>query len=105
MKGVYPDGLKGAEVVPIFKKSDPNDVTNYKPISLLSNFNKIFEKLEYHRLSHFLEKYNLLSNHQYELRSNSLTNFALCNIQGVPKRCIHSLNRYNLIKLLIFAFK
>ena len=26
-------------------------------------------------------------------------------IQGVPKRCIHSLNRYNLIKLLIFAFK
>ena len=28
-----------------------------------------------------------------------------CKIQGVPKRCTHSLNRYNLIKLLIFAFK
>ena len=30
---------------------------------------------------------------------------AVLHIQGVPKRCIHSLNRYNLIKLLIFAFK
>ena len=56
MNGVYLDGLKVAEVVPSFKKDDPNDVTNYKPISLLSNFNKIFEKLVYQRL-----KYNLLS--------------------------------------------
>ena len=49
MKGVYSDGLKVAEVVPFFKKGDPNDVTNYRTISLLSNFNKIFEKLVYHR--------------------------------------------------------
>ena len=55
MKGVYPDGLKAAKVVLIFKKGDPNDVTHYRQISLLPNFNKIFEKLLYYRLSHFLE--------------------------------------------------
>ena len=75
MNGVYLDGLKVAEVVPIFKKDDPNDVTNYKPISLLSNFNKIFEKLVYQRL-----KYNLLSNHEHGFKSNSSTNFAPCDI-------------------------
>ena len=34
---------KVAEVVPVFKKGDPNDVTNYRPISLLSNFDKFLE--------------------------------------------------------------
>ena len=43
--GCYPEGMKVAEVVQIFKKGDPNNVTNYRPISLSSNFNKILEKL------------------------------------------------------------
>ena len=46
------------------------------------------------------------------LKSHLKMRLSLCcsshwspEIQGVPKKCIHSLNRYNLIKLLIFAFK
>ena len=41
----YPDLFKIAEVVPIFKKEERNKMTDYRPISLLSQFNKIFEKL------------------------------------------------------------
>ena len=97
-KGVYPDGLKVAEVVPIFKKGDPNDVTNYRPIFLLSNFNKIFEKLVYHRLNHFLKKYNFLRNYQYGFRSNSSTTFALCDIYYFLLKNIYQ----NLIKRGLF---
>ena len=43
--GVVPRNMKIAKVVPIFKKGDPQLFTNYRPISLLSSFSKILEKL------------------------------------------------------------
>ena len=49
-EGTYPDLVKIAEVVPIFKKGERNKMTNYRPISLLSQFNKISEKLLYTRI-------------------------------------------------------
>jgi len=42
--GLYPDLLKIVKVIPIFKKGDPTSVNNYRPISILSPINKIFEK-------------------------------------------------------------
>ena len=42
---VYPNKLKMAKIIPIFKTDDNTDPNNYRPISLLSNFNRIFEKL------------------------------------------------------------
>ena len=43
--GIYPDILKLAKVIPIFKGDSKILVSNYRPISLLSNINKMFEKL------------------------------------------------------------
>ena len=43
--GVYPKKLKMAKIIPIFKADDNTDANNYRPISLLSNFNRVFEKL------------------------------------------------------------
>ena len=43
--GIYPYSLKVAEVIPIFKNSGRDRTTNYRPISLLSQFNKVFEKI------------------------------------------------------------
>ena len=43
-EGIFPDLLKFASVCPIFKKGDRNKCANYRPISLLSNLSKIFEK-------------------------------------------------------------
>ena len=53
--GVFPTALKEAKVIPVFKnKGSPFDVENYRPISLLSNIDKIFQKLMYNRLTIFL---------------------------------------------------
>ena len=54
--GVFPDLMKLAKVIPLYKKSSPEDPTNYRPISLLSVFSTIIEKLIHTRLYTFLEK-------------------------------------------------
>ena len=79
-QGVFPDCLKIAEVIPIFRKGDHNLATNYRPISILSRFDKIFEKLIYIRISSYLEKYDLLSKNQFGFCENSSTNFAIAHI-------------------------
>jgi len=57
-----------AFTIPIFKKGDPQKPTNYRLISLISQFDKIFEKMLYARIYKYLEKYNLLSNYQFGFR-------------------------------------
>ena len=63
--GVFPEALKIAEVVPIYKKGNVCELTNYRPISLLSQFSKIFEKLLFNRVIEYVEKFKLLSTRQY----------------------------------------
>ena len=47
--GVFPDGMKITRVIPLFKNGNINDFTNYRPISLLSQFSKILEKIFHNR--------------------------------------------------------
>ena len=63
--GVYPDKLKIAKVIPIYKKGSKSDVSNYRPISILSCINKIYEKLLCKRLYKFLAKNNCLYKYQF----------------------------------------
>ena len=53
--GAYPKKLKISKIIPIFKADDETDTSNYRPISLLSNFNRIFEKVMYDRMRDFIE--------------------------------------------------
>ena len=76
-EGVYLDLLKVAEVISIFKKGEQDKTTNYRPISLLSQFNKIFEKPLYSRIYSYLVRYDLLSDCQFGFRKNSSTNFTI----------------------------
>ena len=55
--GIFPEELKCAEVVPVFKKGDHMDKVNYRPISLLSSVSKIYERLIYEQLSRYFESY------------------------------------------------
>ncbi len=61
----YPDQLKIAKVIPLFKKCEPHLTKNYRPISLLSILNKIIEKLVHKRLYQFLQKHNILYKFQF----------------------------------------
>ena len=60
-KGIVPDRFKIARVLPVFKKGLQTTMSNYRPISLLSVFNRILERLVYNRLINFIKKneYNL----------------------------------------------
>ena len=55
--GAFPDCLKEANVTPIFKKDDPLDKENYRPVSILPLLSKVFEKLIYKQLSNYAESF------------------------------------------------
>jgi hypothetical protein len=76
-EGVFPDLLKFSQVLPVYKKGSAFEVQNFRPISLLSNLSKIYEKLIHNRLIDYLEKNNLLCNEQFGFRKNLGTQSAL----------------------------
>lgn len=80
--GVFPEKLKKAVVIPIYKKGPPNNCTNYRPISLISTFSKVFEKLMKERMLAFLDKNNFFSNNQYGFRKGLSTELALHNFMN-----------------------
>ena len=78
--GIIPDLCKIAKVVPIFKKEDPLLCKNYRPISLLPIFSKIFVKIIYTRMYKFLDKNHLLYDKQFGFRNKHSTSHALINL-------------------------
>ena len=78
--GVFPDNMKLAKVIPLFKAGDRSLFSNYRPISLLSQFSKILEKLFNERLDKFIDKFQLLNNCQYGFRSQMSTSHALLDL-------------------------
>ena len=64
--GIFPESLKLANIIPIHKKDDKTFVDNYRPISLISNIDKIMEKLTYQRLYLFLEHNKIIYHNQFE---------------------------------------
>ena len=79
---VYPDSLKIAEVIPIFKKGCSTQTTNYRPISLLCQFYKIVEIFLHTRIYSYLIMYNLLNDRQFGFRKNSSTTLAITKIHN-----------------------
>ena len=91
--GIYPDRLKIAKVIPIFKnKGDQLLVSNYRPISLLSNINKIFEKLIYSRVFSFLNMHNCIYELQFGFRAKHSTNHALLSLTEMIRHALDNSN-------------
>ena len=70
---IFPSQWKIANVIPVFKKNDPQKVNNYRPISLLCIISKVFEKCIYKYLHNFILDNNLLSSHQSGFRKGDST--------------------------------
>ena len=75
--GEFPDELKIGKISPIFKKGNPELIENYRPISTLPIFGKIFEKLIYTRLYDFFISHRTLSDKQFGFRKGHSTSAAL----------------------------
>jgi len=75
--GVFPNCLKIARVVPIFKRGDATLVSNYRPISSLPILSKIFEKLMAKQLLSFVKSQGLLYRGQFGFREKSSTSDAI----------------------------
>jgi retron-type reverse transcriptase len=71
--GTVPSQLKIAKVIPVYKSGDRRMVENYRPISLLNVFSKIFEKVVHNRLTTFLNINNIISPSQFGFRKSHST--------------------------------
>ena len=78
--GIFPDKLKIAKVIPIYKTGDHDCFANYRPISLVVNFSKFFEKVMYNRLTEFIEEYDILYCCQFGFRKNHSTSLAVTHL-------------------------
>ena len=81
-KGVFPDEMKKADVIPLFKSKEKFLVNNYRPISLLVTISKLLEKIVYTRTYRFLCDTDQLYQSQYGFRSGFSCENAICELVG-----------------------
>ncbi len=86
-QGSFPTLLKNAEICPIYKKIEKDKCENYRPISLLSNISKLFERAMHTRLYEFIENSDIFYEKQFGFRKKYSTNHALLSIiEGIREQ-------------------
>ena len=76
-KGYFPGILKSGKITPIYKKDNPQIFGNYRPVSVLPIFGKIFEKVIYSRMYSFMTSMGIIYNKQFGFRKNHSTSHAI----------------------------
>ena len=89
--GKFPNCLKNAIVLPLFKKGDRNNMSNFRPISILPPFSKIAERCMKVRLVYYLNEYNLINPSQYGFQSGISTQNAILHL---TEQIYHNLHLY-----------
>ena len=80
IEGVFPEAMKKADVVPLFKSKDHQESNNYRPISLLLTLSKLLEKIMYKRTYNFLESTGQIYKSQYGFRTSHSCENAICEL-------------------------
>jgi len=78
--GIFPSSCKISRVAPLFKSGKKDEMSNYRPMPILTCFCKIIEKLIHHRFINFFEKHSVFTKSQYGFRNNSSTTHATLDI-------------------------
>ncbi len=86
--GIVPDILKISRVTPIFKSERATNPNNYRPISALSPFSKVLERLVYDQLELFLSKKKVIYEYQFGFRKGYSTEQAILEISDNIKTSI-----------------
>lgn len=100
-QGLFPSALKLARVVPIHKGGSKTEVSNYRPISLLSSMSKIYEKLMHRRITDFMTKTGSLYEQQYGFREGRSCEHALLNAK---QAICNSLGKKQVALLILIDF-
>lgn len=80
LSGVVPQIAKIARITPVFKSGDKNDLSNYRPISILPTLSKVLERIVYNRLNSYLDKLNVIVPSQYGFRKTNTTYMAMLDL-------------------------
>ena len=87
---IFPNKIKLAKIIPVFKKGSPLLLSNYRPISLLTVFSKILEKLVFTRTTTFLQNNDILHESQFGFRKQHSTTHAFLTLINKITRSIDS---------------
>ena len=90
--GIVPDCMKISKIIPVYKKGKKDNICNYRPISLLTTFSKILERIVYVRLQNFLNKHNIISNFQFGFRQKHSTSHAILTFTEKITKAIDKFN-------------
>jgi hypothetical protein len=90
--GTYPTRLKYSQVHPIYKKGERSEMSNYRPISILTSFSKVFEKVIFNRLHTHISVNNILDADQYGFRKNCSMETATFNLINNILQALNSKN-------------
>ena len=92
LTGIVPDKIKVAKVLPQHKKDNTENMNNYRPVSLLNAFSKVFEKIVFFQLYDYFKDNKLLYNGQYGFRKDHSTELAT---MGLIDRALSEIDRKN----------
>ena len=101
-QGIFPKELKIAKIIPIYKSNDKQLITNYRPISVLPVFSKLFERVLHNRLLSFVDCKNIIYDNQFGFRRNHGTNSALIILTD---KIIQSLSKGDYVVGLFLDFQ
>ena len=99
-KGIFSESYTLAKVIPLYKKGNKLDPNNYRPISILTCFSKILERIIYNRLQEFLKKHSVIHKSQYSFQKNISNKYAVLDIVS---NAFENINQ-NLFTGLIFFY-
>ena len=79
-EGIFLRNCKIARITPIYRSGAKEEMNNYRPISILTCFSKIIEKILFVRLHSFFKKHNVIYENQYGFQSNISTSHAMLDV-------------------------
>ena len=101
-RDVFPSKLKLARVVPLLKSGDSSQITNYRPISILSFFSKIFERIMYNHIVDFMDSNCSIYKYQFGFRQRHSTQQAIITL---VEKITSSLDHGDLVIGVFLDFK
>ena len=92
VKGIVPSKLKVAKVIPLFKQGDSEIASNYRPISLLPIFSKLYEKVMHNRLYSFVTSNNIINPLQSDFQENYSVDHTMISITEAIRNTLDNRN-------------